>query len=151
MDYDTDAADINILLEGSLFTEDDGQALEERLQPHLRVESSIVLYSVPAGELPPDVVLQIRYFVLPLTSILMNLVSQALYDTIKARFLALRTADLDVTVEVEAVDENEDVLFTRRVRVRAEGLNVKGRDAVDAITEVVKHVNAAALSPSDDD
>jgi hypothetical protein len=128
-----------------LFTEDDRQALEERLEIRFRVESDLAAYAyVPTpGELPPpEVFVQVLNSVLPLRDVALSLVSAALYDLLRAYASREGREDVKVTYEVQAIDEDHNPMHHR---VQAEVSDL------DDIERLIKMVNDAVSRTSDDD
>jgi hypothetical protein len=139
------AAEVTISLDAHLFTEDDREALDERLETRFRVESDLVAYAyVPSpGELPPpEVFVQVLNSVLPLRDVALSLFSAALYDLLKAYASREGREDVKVTYEVEAIDEDENPMHHR---VLAEVSDL------DDIERLIKMVNDAVSKSSDDD
>ena len=143
MDEDV-TAEVSVVLDGMLFTDDDLQALEERLETRFRVESDLVAYTyVPtAGELPPaEVFVQLLDYVLPLRDVALSLVSADLYDLLKAYASREGRENVKVIYEVQAVDEDKNPMHHR---VQAEVSDL------DDIERLIRLVNDAVSQASDD-
>ena len=137
--------EIEVTLNGNFFTEDDPQAVEARLQPQFRVRSNTRFYywTPTPGELPPaEVIVAVLYSVLPLGDVAINLISQALYDRLKAYASRVGRRDIKVIYEVKAVDKDWNLMH-RRMQVEASNF--------DDIKWLIEQVNDAASRTSDDD
>jgi hypothetical protein len=138
-------ADLTVWLDAHLFTDDDGQGLEERLETRFRVESELLAYTyVPTpGELPPpEVFVQLLDYVLPLRDVALNLFCSALYDLLEAYAAREGRENVKVIYEVQAVDEDKNPMHHR---VQAEVSDL------DDIERLIRLVNDAVSRTSDDD
>jgi hypothetical protein len=106
--------DISIDLNSDTFVPADGQELGARLRAEtdLLVQSEVVGYAiVEGGPPPPDVVIYIIYTLAPLAKdIYVNLLSSALWDTVKGAFERQGKADSEATFSVLKVDEEGRIL-----------------------------------------
>ena len=113
-------ADIYIGLNSDTFTIPDGQVLGEQLRAEtdLRIKSGTWAASTaPGGPPPPDALIYLLYTIAPLlTDVYLNVLSSALWDTMKAAFLRQRKEDSEATFTIVKMDENGRTLRTVRGR-----------------------------------
>lgn len=77
---------VEIDLNSDLFVPTDSEALTDRLRSEsdLRVRSDVAAYATVDGSLPPDVVLNILYTLVPVADLYAGLLASALWDAAKA-------------------------------------------------------------------
>ncbi len=148
MDF-RERGDINILLNGDSFTQDDAETLKRSLEPHfqprLQVESAIVLFGALPGAPPPaDVIIRIVEYVLAqLDDVGIGVLSNYIFRAIEA--LRQRQHGIDATFDIQVVEDEE---HGRRTKWRVRG---QARSA-DAIRELIKQaIDAGTREASDDD
>jgi hypothetical protein len=113
-------ADIYIGFNFDTFPLPDGQELGEQLRAEtdLRIKSGTWIASTAPGGAPPtDVLIYLLYTVAPLlTDVYLNVLSSALWDTMKATFLRQRKENSEATFSIVKMDEKGRTLRTVRGR-----------------------------------
>ena len=104
--------DLNITLNSSLFVPDDAEMTTERLREEtdLRVEVGVEPYYSEGSPLPPDVILNILYTLVPLGDLYAGVISSMLSDAVKAALLRQGRGESNVTFTLRKVDEEGHVL-----------------------------------------
>jgi hypothetical protein len=105
---------ITIDLNSDTFVPADSQELAERLRAEtdLLVQSEVAAYATVEGfPLPPDVALYILHTLAPLAAgVYLNVLSSALWDTVKAAFSRQGKDISEVTFSIVKVDEEGQMI-----------------------------------------
>lgn len=125
----------------SLFTLADSGRIEKQLQQQidLRVKSQVFAAVTVDGGIPPDVFIQVVQSALPLSQIVINIVSSALYDLLKAAPQKEEEGVSQGIFETWATDSNGEP--TARARVETNDPEV--------IKDLFRQINEAASDSHD--
>jgi hypothetical protein len=116
MEPNADKPMIDVLLEGDAFTQQDAEAAWSRLEPEFSVSGGLVAYMPSAGEVPPDVAVELIYSTFPLAEIYINLLSATIYDLLKRFVRNTGEPVTNAVLELSVFDDdgNEVATFTGR-------------------------------------
>jgi hypothetical protein len=103
---------VEIDLNSDLFSPSDSEALMERLRSEsdLRVRSDVAAYATVDGSLPPDVILNVLYTVVPVADLYAGILASALWDAAKGALKRQNRADSEVSFSVVKRDANGRIL-----------------------------------------
>ncbi len=93
---------VEIDLNSDLFSLSDSEALMDRLRSEsdLRIRSEVAAYATVDGSLPPDVVLNVLYTVVPVADLYAGILASALWDAAKGALKKQNRADSEVSFSV---------------------------------------------------